>query len=240
RIAAYFEDGTSVQGDLMVESDETKSVMRVNLLTAEENRLDLIPLAPVNITMSYFREQARFIRGKYHPSVKLCPPEEYTSFIIAMADICDPENPETWKFGLSAALWGSSEQPPTNKERVKLFESCAANYCESLKPAALWLPDDTFIPPDVFHVCTNPVKWDNHNGRTTIAGDAAHPISPFRGQDLNNALQDAALYIGAIRAVVSSAKSLEEAVSECDAEILERSREEIGVSNVQTNVYIWP
>jgi hypothetical protein len=40
----------------MVGSDETKSVMRVNLLTAKENQLDLIPLTPVNITMSYFRE----------------------------------------------------------------------------------------------------------------------------------------------------------------------------------------
>jgi hypothetical protein len=67
-----------------------------------------------------------------------------------MANICDPENPETWKFGLSVALWGSSEQPSTDKERVKLFKSYAANYCESLKSAELWLPDDTLIPPDVF------------------------------------------------------------------------------------------
>lgn len=76
------------------------------------------------------------------------------------------------------------------------------------------------------------MKWNNHNGRTTIAGDAAHPISPFRGQGLNNALQDAALYVEAIGAVVSGAKSLEEAVLEYDAEILERGRKEIGVSNV--------
>ena len=198
--------------------------------------------------MSYFREQTRFIRSKYHPIVKLCPhPEQHTSFIVTMADICDPENPETWKFGLSVALWGSSEQPSTNKERVKLFKGYAANYCESLKSAALWLPDDTFIPLDVFHVCTNQAKWDDHNRGTKIAGDAAHPISPFRGQDLNNALQDAAFYIGAIRAVVSSAKSLEGAVSEYDAEILGRSRKGVGVSMSRhkgpdevANVYIRP
>lgn len=102
--------------------------------------------------MSYFREQARFIQSKYHPIVKLCPLEEHTSFIITMADICDPERPETWKFGLSAALWGSSEQPSTNEERVKPFKSYAANYREPFKSAALWLSGDTFIPPDVFHV----------------------------------------------------------------------------------------
>lgn len=151
-----------------------------------------------------------------------------------MADVCDPEKPETWKFGLSAALWGSSEQPSTNEERVKPFKSYAANYREPFKSAALWLPGDTFIPPDVFHVWTDPVKWNNYNGKTTIVGDAAHPISPFRGQGLNSALQNAALYAEAIEAVVSGAKSLEEAVSEYDAEISERGRKEIGVSNLQT------
>ena len=149
--------------------------------------LDIIPLLLVNITMSYTCEQARFIQSKYGPIV-----EEHTSFNITMADICDPERPETLKFGLSSALWGSSEQPSTNEERVKRFKSYAANYCEPFKSAALWLPGDTFIPPDVFHVWTDPVKWDNHNARTTIAGNAAHPISPFRGQGLNNALQYAA------------------------------------------------
>ena len=106
-----------------------------------------------------------------------------------MADICDPEGPETWEFGLSSALRGSSEQPPTNEERVKPFKSYAANCCEPFKSAALWLPGDTFIPPDVLHVWAGPVKWDNHNARTTIAGNAANPISPFRGQGLNNVLQ---------------------------------------------------
>ena len=180
--------------------------------------------------MSYSCEHARFIRSKYHPIVKLCPPEQHTSFIITIADICDPEKPESWKFGLSAALWGSSEQPSTNEERAKLFKSYAANCCEPLKSAALWLPGDTFILPDVFHVWTDPVKWDNRNGRTTIAGDAAHPISPFRGQGLNNALQDAALYVEAIGAVVSGVKSLEVAVSES---------QEDWVFNVQTHGTRW-
>jgi 2-polyprenyl-6-methoxyphenol hydroxylase-like FAD-dependent oxidoreductase len=78
------------------------------------------------------------------------------------------------------------------------------------------------------------VKWNNHNGKTTIVGDAAHPIVPFRGQGLNSALQNAALYVEAIEAVVSSARSLEEGVSEYDAEISERGRKEIGVPNLQT------
>ena len=98
-----------------------------------------------------------------------------------------------------------------------------------------------------FHVWTDPVKWDNRNDRTTIAGNSAHPISSFRGQGLNNALQDAALYVEAIGAVVYGVKSLEVAVSEYDAEILERGRKEIGCLMCRhmgpdevANVYIRP
>ncbi|KAM7196854.1 hypothetical protein V8F33_005973 [Rhypophila sp. PSN 637] len=32
--------------------------------------------------------------------------------------------------------------------------------------------------------------WDNHNGRVTLAGGAAHPMHPNRGQRLNQALND--------------------------------------------------
>jgi 2-polyprenyl-6-methoxyphenol hydroxylase-like FAD-dependent oxidoreductase len=33
--------------------------------------------------------------------------------------------------------------------------------------------------------------WDNRDGRATLAGDAAHPMTFQRGQGLNHALQDA-------------------------------------------------
>ena len=74
-----------MQGDLTIGSNGTTSDVRAHLLTAEQNQLDLIPLTPVNITMSYSREQGRFIRSKYHTIVKLCPhPEEQTNFAITM------------------------------------------------------------------------------------------------------------------------------------------------------------
>ena len=74
-----------MQGDLTIGSNGTTSDVRAHLLTAEQNQLDLIPLTPVNITMSYSREQDRFIRSKYHTIVKLCPyPEEQTNFAITM------------------------------------------------------------------------------------------------------------------------------------------------------------
>lgn len=89
------------------------------------------------------------------------------------------------------------------------------------------------VPPDVFRVWTNPAKWDNHGGRVTIAGDAAHPMAPFRGQGLNNALEDAYRYVKALESYTKGNLSLVEAVNAYDAEVLEPGRKEIEASNKQ-------
>lgn len=80
---------------------------------------------------------------------------------------------------------------------------------------------------------TNPVKWDNHDGRITIAGDAVHPISLFRGQGLNNTFEDAFHYVEAIQSYVKAEKSLKDTIEEYDKETLERGKKEVEISNLQ-------
>jgi 2-polyprenyl-6-methoxyphenol hydroxylase-like FAD-dependent oxidoreductase len=70
----------------------------------------------------------------------------------------------------------------------------------------------------------------NHQGRITLAGDAAHPMTPFRGQGLNNALQDGAAFCEALKSVVAGQQSLKEAINEYDKEVYERGVKEIDIS----------
>jgi 2-polyprenyl-6-methoxyphenol hydroxylase-like FAD-dependent oxidoreductase len=67
----------------------------------------------------------------------------------------------------------------------------------------------------------------------TLCGDAAHPMTPHRGQGLNNALQDASNFVEAMKRVVQGEK-LEDEVSKYDEEMLERGMAEMGVSLKQT------
>ena len=58
--------------------------------------------------------------------------------------------------------------------------------------------------------------------------------STDRGQGLNNALQDASNFVSAIKQAASGEKSLADAVSDYDKEVLERGSLEMKISLQQT------
>jgi 2-polyprenyl-6-methoxyphenol hydroxylase-like FAD-dependent oxidoreductase len=67
----------------------------------------------------------------------------------------------------------------------------------------------------------------------TLCGDAAHPMTPHRGQGLNNALQDASNFVAAMKRIVGG-EGMQKVVDEYDKEMLERGTAEMGVSLKQT------
>lgn len=157
-------------------------------------------------------------------------PDQPTLAIFTLADIMDKDRPETWIFQIYLSVWGFTEFPSTNEERVKLLKKYGENYCEPFRSATRWVRDDQIIPPDKYHVWCRPTKWDNHNGRMTLVGDAAHPMGPHRGQGLNNALEDASQLVKAIDTAVTTDVPLKTVVDAYDAELLARGSKEIQVS----------
>ena len=97
---------------------------------------------------------------------------------LCLADIVDPTRPESWVFQLLYSKWDTAEPAATNEERLAQLKELGHALCEPFKSAALWLKDDTQVYPDRLKDWPNPPKWDNHGGRVTIAGDAAHPMAP--------------------------------------------------------------
>ena len=100
------------------------------------------------------------------------------------------------------------------------------------------------------------LQWDDWDGRVTLAGDAAHPMTyreqthmlacydanngmqfSDRGQGLNNAVHDAAYLGRALSAVCDDGKSLKQAITEYEKEIVERGHEAV-VSSTENSLML--
>lgn len=61
--------------------------------------------------------------------------------------------------------------------RLAQVKQKASTMCEPFRSAVMWMPDNTKITYDKMAYWV-PIPWDNHDGRVTLAGDAAHPMTP--------------------------------------------------------------
>lgn len=150
--------------------------------------------------------------------------------VCPATDIPSLEKPEQWNFQCLFTVWGASIAE-TPAERLRIFKEQASQYAEPWKSAVQWLPDDIVIPRDRIKYWANPSPWPTWRGKVTLAGDAAHPMVPFRAQGLNNAMRDSFGYVEAIRSIASGASTLDAAISDYTTEVFGRGAKEIAISN---------
>lgn len=76
--------------------------------------------------------------------------------------------------------------------------------------------------------------WDTHEGRVTLAGDAAHPMPPHRGQGLNHAIQDAYNLVNILAKSPSASgdeeTSLAKQIQNYSDEVARRGADEVNLS----------
>ncbi|KAF2706175.1 FAD/NAD(P)-binding domain-containing protein [Pleomassaria siparia CBS 279.74] len=233
-VKVFFEDGTTEEGDVVVGVDGAGSKMRQCLLGVEATP-DLLPFALMNFNVSYTAEQALFIKKHLHPLVDIAihPAGHYIR--LNVLDMPDTQDASTWTFQiLSTWPLKNVEDYDNEGNRLNRLKKHVERdgWAEPYKSAIAWIPEDTPVGRDLLKIW-KPVKWDNHGGRVTLCGDAAHAMTFHRGQGANNALFDSYCFVEAMKAA-QSGTSLGKAVSSYDEEILKRGQGEVQISKSQT------
>ncbi|KAJ5887310.1 hypothetical protein N7504_011357 [Penicillium tannophilum] len=228
-VTAIFNKGEkTVKGAVLIGADGARSAVRDHLVDTKTGQLDKANVMILNAYPTFTEEQALYIRSKGHPIAQVFPP---------IADVVDVQKPETWAFQIILSIWTDEAPPTSDEERRHLFRSYLSTYCEPYRSVAAWLADDIHISGESFHYWGNITPWDNYAGKVTLAGDAAHPMVPFRAAGLNNAMEDARLYVDAIKAVVHKNESLRCSIDVYDGSAFKRGKADIESSNDQMFAY---
>lgn len=83
-------------------------------------------------------------------------------------------------------------------------------------------------------------RWEGHpaRGKVTLAGDAAHPMTPHRGQGLNNAILDCRDFVKAVEAMPGrTGEALRAAVARYEESMWERGHYAV-MSSLENSVAV--
>lgn len=264
-VTAFFQNGASETGTLLIGADGGGSIVRRSLLGALAEPKPL-PIYMANFNVRYRNpEHAIFIRSKLRHFVDHGIHPKGMFFLMTMQSVPDPKRPETWSFQIT--LTWPPELSPDKENRepphsLRDLQELTRDWASPKREALKWLGDADVLVTDGFfgrngeHTTTAgvnvdedpwrvvipsdrvsvwiPVPWDNHSGRTTLVGDAAHAMTFHRGQGLNNCIRDAKELVSRLVQHSKGEVSLKDAVKEYEKEMIDRGTAEVKTSMEQT------
>ncbi|KAL2867223.1 FAD-dependent oxidoreductase [Aspergillus lucknowensis] len=244
---AFFRNGPSITASLIVGTDGARSATRRLLLGPELGSIRTLPYCATFVQARFTAEQARFLR-QFHPLyLASINPAGYFAF-FGMHDAPDPKRPETWTFFFYISWHSPLEEQKatsswTNAQRLKQVKEFATKFTDPWKSAFAWIPDDHevwYMSLTDFDPGAEGHRWDSHDGRVTLAGDAAHAMTYQRGQGLNHSVTDAAKLVVAIQEFFSGRKARGDAIRKYEEEMISRAGGEVRMSTTNTEmVHDW-
>ena len=184
-VTAVFEDGKHITGRCLIGADGARSHVRHLLLGPEIAPSTRLPYSATFVQARYTAEQALFLRS-FHPLYIAAPHPNNTFAFFGLHDAPSLTNPEEWTFFFYISWATSLEQQDKeretygNKERLQQVKEKSNGYCEPWKSAFEWVGEDQpawYFDLSVWDPSLEAHAWDNRNGRVTLAGDAAHPMT---------------------------------------------------------------
>ena len=200
-VTAEFEDGTRESGHMLIGCDGSHSRVREFLVGHEAAQLEDTGHTMINHAATHYSpEQAHLLRT-VHPILKLAWHPELPGGSLLAGTYChapaspepllthpsrtalhlpDPNDPTNWAF----QCYTSWNGPPTAFDlrdpttRMAFVRERLSHFCEPFRTAFLALPKDEIMSVYPAQQWAPTMKWDNHGGKVTLAGDAAHSMLP--------------------------------------------------------------
>ncbi|PVH70761.1 FAD/NAD(P)-binding domain-containing protein [Cadophora sp. DSE1049] len=231
KVTGHFADGSSVQGDLLIGADGVRSVVREKLLGVEKAKATPCH-GNFTTTIAKYADAETALRvrsGDWEACIGYHPDGMFSN-------VPDSNDPTTWEFNIANSVLSEAPQNMDNASRLQSVRQRCENMAEPFRSSFMDLPDSTRIFNDKLYYWM-PVPWDNHGGKVTLAGDAAHPMPPFRGQGLGQSIRDAANLVELLKKLVSLTEAkLSTIIDEYEKEMIERGKQEVELSLIAMSI----
>lgn len=231
-IVAWFGDGSSTRGSMVVGCDGGKSRVREFVVGREAARGFDTDYTQINTWARLPRETAKALRQKHPIISQAFHPDLPAMGLVAVLDVPTKDAPpEEWKFQIFSGWEGEPRKADLDspEKAMRHFKAAFKQIAEPFRSVGEALPEDHVLPVDDGwnFKPTGDFEWNNHGGKVTLAGDAAHSMLSHRGQDLNNAIMDAALVVEAITKAHENPRNLSDAIQEYEDEMRPRGSREV-------------
>lgn len=228
-IVAVFDDGSSVEGSFIVGAEGSNSKTR-QLVAPETYRNTQLPIRLTGTAVEFTAEQVKPLRDLDPLLFQGCHPRSGNFLWVSML-----ETPETngtkgtddERYRVQIIMSWPYKSPddevkPRNGERLKEMKRRAEEFHEALRGVVQSIPEDTECLEIVLQdwPC---LDWDNHGGRVTLAGDAAHAMTMYRGEAANHGILDALRLCEVLESAYKGHQSTEEAVLKYEKELRSRT-----------------
>ncbi|KAG6036870.1 hypothetical protein E4U40_007775 [Claviceps sp. LM458 group G5] len=141
---------------------------------------------------------------------------------IVVMSVDDPQDLSTWTTfwtKLCRGVWVNLG----GRNALEYIKNCTPPLRDAFQFAIDWAPAGSRVHINEMYYWM-PQRWNNIQGRVTLAGDAAHLMLHYGGQGWQHAVMDAENYVATILRAENGIEPPAKVLREYDAEILKRGR----------------
>lgn len=229
-VRAQFQDGSHIEGTILVGAEGTNSQTR-QFLAPETYRNQPLDVKFVGAAVSMTPNQVKPLRDIDPLLFQGCHPDTNTFLWISTLDT--PANNGSKDSGgehykMQVVLsWpvktpADAHLPSSSAALAEEMKRRAAGFHPTLRDAVDLISEEN-TPREIILQDWPCLPWDNRGGRVTLVGDAAHAMTMYRGEAANHGIMDAYHLVRALKDVREGARGLEEAVDGYEAEMRERT-----------------
>lgn len=235
-VTAVFEDGTRASGSLVVGCEGSNSAVR-KFLSPEDYRNRQLPIRFVGTGLDMTPAQVKPLRALDPLLFQGCHPETGCFLWVSMLEVPEVNGTagtdhERYRvqINLSWRVEGEDDEIKSDtREQIRDMKKRASVFAPVLRSAVEAISDDAELV-EIKLADWPCLGWDNHDGRVTLVGDAAHAMTMYRGEAANHGMLDAYYLWQALSRMQVAKQPQKEAIRKFEQEMRQRTSPAVQLS----------